>query len=1014
MKHNSMKLTNEAAFRLAVRTALVTGLSLTAVGFVHAQEATPPASGATELDTIEVTGTRIIAPGIISSSPIVSIARDEIDLQQQPEIERIFRLLPITVPGDGSNVNNGTAGAATVNLRGLGSSRNLILIDGKRLTPYNVAGLVDTQMIPVALIDRIDLITGGASAVYGSDAMSGAINVITKRNFEGVEFSYANSITGESDGQQKSSSMLLGGNFGDGRGNAVMSLTWVDRQGVQLGQRPLGLLGIDTETGAGYAQFLAGAPPTPPADPLCQGPGAVAAGGSGTTIPTRIIIPGEATPRQFRSDGSIAGTCSVFNFNPFNYYQTPQERFGGTVVGHFDVMKNVEAYSRISYGVTNVTQQVAPSGIFGTPLWTPMTNALIDPAVRTTLINAAETARAGGGSVNSTNWRDEDASGTVTAADDLLIRYFRRTVELGARSTTFENSNFQFVMGAKTQLFDTWTLDVSYSRGQADRTQLNQGYTNITNIAQQVDSEDGVNCASGAGSTCVPMDLFGGFGTITPAMAAYGGASAIVTESLQQHIINTSMSGVLPQIEMPFSSKPIALSVGYETRREQGNFTPDECLKTPPASCLGGAGGNSLPIAGGFKINEFFGETFIPLLDDVPLVKSLDLELGYRTSDFEALGGSKSANTWKVGLAWTATDAVLVRVMQQRSVRAPNIGELFAPVTTGLDNATEDPCSIANATFLDSGTAAANTLRARCVSTGMVDNGVGNPGTQVGAVPDIISGQINGFFGSDQTNPPSEESGDSFTIGAVLTPTISDMVRDFYVSIDYYDIKIDDYIDTFGAQETLDLCYVGGVTSACDRVKRLNGDLITPGAGLELFTTNLAYRQAEGIELGVGAGFGLGDFGGLKVSANVNKYLTQEFQSSSLVPVVDCLGHFGPNCRGPRPEIRWIQRTTWDYDQYQASLLWRHLGSASVEPSLAPDYFPVFRKIDAYNYFDLSLGYKVLPNVRLNAVINNMFEKEPPVVGNEAADTGSNSGNTFPSQYDVLGRVYIFGVNASF
>jgi outer membrane receptor protein involved in Fe transport len=1019
MKYKLVKLSNEAVFRLAVQTAMLTGLSL--VGAASAQETSGASSDATELEAIEVTGTRIVAPGIVSSSPVFSIERDEIDLQQQPEIERIFRLLPITVPGDGQNVNNGTAGAATVNLRGLGSARNLVLLDGKRLTPYNISGLIDTQMIPVALIERVDLITGGASAVYGSDAMSGAINIITRRDFEGVEFNYANSITGESDGQQKSSSLLLGGNFGEGRGNAVLSITWVDRAGVQLGSRPLGQLGIVTADGSGYDEFKQGLPP-PYSTGTCAAPNAVTAGGSTTTMPTRVSIAGSnaftvAGTQQFRTDGTLGTNCSVFNFNPYNYYQTPQERFGGTVVGHFDVMKNLEAYSRISYGVTNVTQQIAPSGIFGNTFWTPMSNTLISAASRTAMINAAEVGR-GAGTVTTggalPNWRDRDASGTVTALDELLISYRRRTEEIGPRSTGFENSNFQFVIGSKWQVFDTWNVDLSFSRGQADRNQLNAGYTNVTNIAQQVESDDGITCNSGTDG-CVPINLFGGFGTITPAMAAFAGASALVKETYTQHITTGVISGLLP-FGLPFSSRSIALSAGYETRREEGSFTPDECLKTPPASCLGGAGGNSLPISGGFSADEFFAESFVPLLDDKPAFKSLDLELGFRASDFSSTG---SSNTYKVGLAWTATDWALVRVMQQRAVRAPNVGELAAPTTTGLDNAAVDPCSVANATFLNSGTPAALALRALC------ENGGGANGmtpAQVGTVQDIVSGQINGFFGTDLANLPDNETGDSFTIGTVFTPKLGDMFRDFYVTVDYYDIKIKDYISNYSAQEILDACYNGGNAAQCGKIIRVGGDLVLPGSGVQLFTTNLDYTEVEGIELETGVGFGLGAAGGLKLMLSVNKYLAQDTRSDPTLPVIDCLGVYSTTCGGPTPDIRWIQRTTWDFNQFQASLLWRHMAAVDMGKDeqaaiAAAQGFPAFEKftsIDAYDWFDLAFGYKVLPNVRLSANINNVFEKDPPVVGNEAADTGSNSGNTFPSHYDTLGRVYTFGVTATF
>jgi iron complex outermembrane receptor protein len=222
-------------------------------------------------DVVIITGTRITAPGVESSSPITSVGAEEIALAQQPEVEKILRLLPMTIPGDGQNVNNGTAGAATVNLRGLGPQRGLLLIDGQRLTPYDYNGRVDTQVIPTALLERVDIVTGGASATYGSDAMSGAINFITKRDFQGVAFNVDRSITGEDDGEIVSTSLTMGANLDDGRGNVVMSFNYSDRDGVQGGARPLGQLGIVTADGSGYANFLAGNAPQAPADPLCQG-----------------------------------------------------------------------------------------------------------------------------------------------------------------------------------------------------------------------------------------------------------------------------------------------------------------------------------------------------------------------------------------------------------------------------------------------------------------------------------------------------------------------------------------------------------------------------------------------------------------------------------------------------------------------------------------------------------------------------------------------------------------------
>ena len=206
-----------------------------------------------------VTGTRIQSPNVVSSSPVTSVSEVELEFQQEANIERIFRNLPSTIPGDGQNVNNGTSGAASINLRGLGTNRSLVLVDGKRLTPFSLTGTVDTQTIPVNMLERVDVVTGGASAVYGSDAMSGAINFILKNDFEGVELSYEGRASEQSDGEQHNLSVLLGTNLDNGHGNVMASLGYTQRMGVQFGDRPFGLVGVSSTNGSG----LGGAPLLP-------------------------------------------------------------------------------------------------------------------------------------------------------------------------------------------------------------------------------------------------------------------------------------------------------------------------------------------------------------------------------------------------------------------------------------------------------------------------------------------------------------------------------------------------------------------------------------------------------------------------------------------------------------------------------------------------------------------------------------------------------------------------------
>ena len=678
-----------------------------------------------DIEVIAVTGSRIRQIGAESVSPIISIGEKELAFQQEPEVEQILRNLPATIPGDGSNVNNGSAGASTIDLRGLGSQRSLILMDGRRMIPYNYNGSVDSSTIPSALIRSIDIVTDGASATYGSDAIAGAVNVILKNDFEGVDLDLKHARTGDNDGDKSSIALTLGSSLADGKGNAAISLSWMKRDEVRLGDRPLGLLGIDTASGANYQQFLNGEPPVP-APSECSAPNSVAAGGSTTSIPTRFAIVGggASASGQFRNDGSLqSDTCSVFNFNPYNFYQTPTERYSATALAHYDVNDDHQVYTNFSFTNTSVDTQVAPSGTFGASFDLPLRNPLIGAQARQFMIDAGNTALASN-LLNSSNWQDINGNGVVDQDDYLRVQLRRRTEELGARTERYDSEQFQFVVGTRGLLAGDWEYDAYYQYGESNRTTVRAGYTNLTNIQNALDTFDGVTCNNGD-ATCVPINLFGGFGTITEEMPGYAQAIALQQQKYSQEIATVIINGSVEYIQLPTADDPLAMSFGYETRTEKGLFEPDECLKLAPSSCQGGAGGNQLPIEGGFKVDEFFLEGALPILADLPAAQSLDLSFGYRWADYDTVGNN---DTWKLGFNWRPVESVLFRVMQQQATRAPNVGEIASPVVTGLDNAKYDPCSVGNPNAIDA------TLRQLCISTGMSD-------AQVGNVQDVVSGQ---------------------------------------------------------------------------------------------------------------------------------------------------------------------------------------------------------------------------------------------------------------------------------
>ena len=985
-------LRSKALTRTLLCATMLSGMAMAAPSAL-AQEEDDDAN----TETITVTGTRIQAPNVVATSPVNSIGQQELEFQLTPELEQVFRDLPVTIPGDGANVNNGTAGAATVNLRGLGSGRSLILIDGKRMVPYNYNGLVDIQTLPASMVERIDIVTGGASAVYGSDAMAGAINFILRDDFEGLEVSGSTSITEDADGEVYSLDTLLGTQFDNGAGHVMLGANYTRREGVLLGDRDFGIVGVSSTNGSG----LDGSIVPPPAE--CESPNVVGVSGSGSTTSMPAVLDLVGGSLQFRADGSLGSRCTRFNFNPYNYYQTPQERYSFTTVGNYEINNNFDFYTRATFSATNVRQQVAPSGVFGNVFEIPLMNPFLTDSARQSIIANINGELAADPTLTLVDAGviDRNSDGVLDMGDSISVPVRRRTLELGTRSEDFDSNIFQIVVGMRGDLFfGDWTYDTSFQYAESDRTTVRGGYTNVANIATALNTISDTECETPDGSVtagCVPINIFGPFGSITPEAAAYASATALQQQLYDQTIASASMSGSVP-LTSPFAENSVLLAFGAEYREENGEFIPDECLKLPPVSCQGGAGGNQLPIAGGFSVYEGFGESIIPLVEGRQFMESLQAELGFRYSEYDPGDGNE---TWKAGLSWAVNDQLRFRIMKQQAVRAPNVGELASPVTTGLDNALSDPCSSTNAGNIDA------ELRARCIATGMRDSQVGN-------VNDIVSGQINVFTGTDPNILPDPETSTSFTLGAVWQPELGGVFSNTSISLDYYDIKIEDYIGTLSGQEALDACYVVGDDAACEGVKRIGGGLSTAGAGVEAFITNLEWRKAEGLELSASTDIDLPDgFGSLNIGLNANYYLANERLSAEFSPVTDCNGFYGSSC-DPVPELRFVQRTTWTAGNFDVSLLWRYLGSLDAQPNEASALFEEFRSIDAYSYFDLTARWYMTENVNLSLGVDNLLDEQPPIIGSDTGMTSFNSGNTFPSLYDILGRTYTVAVKANF
>ncbi|MEL7450403.1 MAG: TonB-dependent receptor, partial [Pseudomonadota bacterium] len=711
-----------------VKTLALAGALGAGITPALAQDTAQTADG-NSLEVVVTTGTRIQNQNVVAASPVTTISAEDIAVKQTPNIERVFRDLPITIPGDGENVNNGTAGQATLDLRGLGPQRMLILIDGKRLAPYDINGIVSTDVIPINMLERVDVLTGGASATYGSDALSGAVNFIMRDNFEGFEFDlgYSDTDSGAAVGGGGEDttfvSALFGAGFDDGRGHVVLGGSRTERGAILLAERDFGLFGVASGTGSG----LGSAPERPPAD--CTGNTEFTTAhetgvGSTTAIPATLNLR-SGNSYQFRDNGDlIQGECARFNFNPFNYYQTPQDRWQATAIARYNVTDSIEAYARTSFSSNRSDFQIAPSGTFGTAFEIPIMNPFFNDAARQTILDdlnggaatfVSDTTQAimdleaipnpspdemdalealrgalaadpmGFGSVGI---NDINGDGTFDENDTFTSTARRRTLELGARSGVFDTDYFQYVLGLRGTLpgmFDDWNFDVSYQRGESDFVETRNGFTNLGNLQLGINTVDPNTCIDANGNVtaapCTPINIFGPVGSITEAQRDSGFfiATANDVRLSTQTIWHGSVNGAIDALTLPTASEGLQLAFGMEFSELTASSEPDECLKEAPASCQGGAGGNRLPVSGAYESDEYFAELIMPLAQDLPAVHNLSLELGYRIADYSIQGNTDS---WKAGLSWEIIPGLRLRAMEQQAVRVPNIGELFQPVTT--------------------------------------------------------------------------------------------------------------------------------------------------------------------------------------------------------------------------------------------------------------------------------------------------------------------------------------------
>lgn len=1006
-----------------------------APAFAQTAPATPPSDTAGQPaptdsggSDIIVTGSLIRNPNLVSSTPVSVISSDELALRQTNTAEQILRDLPGAVASIGSAVNNGNGGASFADLRGLGNFRNVILLDGNRIAPSSTVGRVDLNNIPLALVQRVDTLTGGAATTYGADAVSGVINFITRQDFSGVEASVSNQITERGDGKYFRGDLTVGSNFDDGRGNAVLSLGYQKSDPVYQGARDISINNYTSTSGA--------------------------QGGSGTTVPTRFSVAGLGTGanrvsgnRQINpTTGALQSPVVPFNFNPYNVYQTPFQRYNIYGAARYEVSDNIEVYSRGMFSKNKVSTIIAPSGIFGSSLSIPFSNPYLPAAARQTFCNNNPTFNANNVQVAQLTAAECAAAATATSPADPNFRYFnvatnRRTSEVGSRISDYQTTLFDYRAGVKVGITDSIKLDVNGSYGESENVQTIQNYVLTSRVRAAAFATNTTTCLAGApngaasitaGTGCVPINLFGPDGSIGANQISYLTATSTSTNRTSLAQARALLTGDIGAAS-PFASDPIGFALGAEYRDYQASQSSDTLSQQ--AGELGGAGGAAPSYTGGYNVKEAYGELNVPLVADKPFFKSLTLEGGLRYSSYKVdTSPSRGYNTvtYKGGANWEPVRGIRIRGTYQRAVRAPNINELFAPVTTGLTNLSYDACAgVAPTTNA--------VLRSVCLAQGA-------PTASIGSIQVPTAAQANFTSGGNINLRP--EKSDSYTLGVVFQP---EYVPGLSISVDYYNISIRDAISQLTAGNAYNLCFGnrtgGGLTASsatdpnCLSIRRnpatgaLDGDPATT-QGLGIIPANDGRVLTDGIDLSANYRRNLG-FAKLNLSFLGNYTARSRFQAKPGSDVLNCVGLYGQNCGSPasagpsssagslQPQITWNQRTTLTFDRIDFSVNWRHISRMRVEDGVTTFSGTIatgalagkvvnFGKIPAYNYFDLATRVAIGDHFDLTFTVMNLFDRGAPIVGGTVGSTSFNSGNTYPSTYDVLGRRFAIGASVRF
>jgi len=1001
-------------------------------GSAHAQE--NPSDSTTQVSDIIVTGSRVARPDYVANSPIVSVSTEAIEDTGQVSVERALTQLPqftgaFGQASTGSSSTTLNAGQANASLRGLGPKRTLILLDGRRMQPSSPDGSIDLNTLPDALIGNVEVITGGASTAYGSDATAGVVN-FRLRNIEGLTLSTQYGVSEYGDGQQFRATATAGQRFSEGRGRAMISVDYSQREPAFQSDRSFNIMRSPQNGTAtldsGAMLFPGNAPRATVVNNLFRNIyGANPITGAATytgqlgfnldgTLFSHVTV-GDYFVENYRDPETdtqyIAGSRKQLNFGwPNSQVVNTNERITVFSKVNYDVTDNTSVFAQATFTSYDALTYFNPTLASGAAyaLSAPVTNPFLSPDAR--LILASRPNPTG----------DFTFQKAFTAAGDRL------------QTNTYDV--YQIVMGANGVVpYRDWTWDTFASVGQTKTNNIQHGALSKSAVMNLLYDPFG-----GAGGSRMEYDRVTGapVGMVNYPVLCAGGANFFGnhafsqscmdymsrrtsnTNEMKQRVAEVNLQGGL--FNLPAGEVRVATGLGY--RYNSFQYNSDELYNIP------GVGSDILgysvlrPSGGNTSVSEIYFEALIPILKDLPMAREVNMNLGYRYSDYSSVGG---VGAYKVDIDWSIIESLRLRGGYNRSVRAPSVGELYAPESSGSTGigspsaATPfggDPCDVRSGYRGGFGQSAANAAKVEALCAAM--------GVPAGVLPTYQFGSTQVFALTGGNPNLQEETTDTYSIGAVLqSPFTSPLLSRITTSIDWYSIEVTGAVGNLPIIQTIENCFNlnGGNATYdannyyCQVMGKRNpttGFLFEPGQP----ALNLGSFKVSGVDLQVDWKFDLADIG-LPASAGslslgtVVSYVDKfEIQNLPGGPSYNYAGSRGTAVEEgagvAHPD--WKANTTLSYsrDWLNVSLRWRHT-AAMVSAEQVRNAASTTLGVGSYDVFDLNGRFTLPQDLSVRIGVANLFNKEPPQVGNFAG--------TFDGQnYDTLGRYYSFAVTKSF